>query len=146
MPVAGGFGLHRLQPNQDAAGFTGGFCAALLAKVNQLLLENLKFFDPDLNMAYRIVQEGHDRAASLGGCVHCLQKRPDFLVRHIQGAAIANEAKPFQVFASVVPVVPMGAVRFRKQARLLVKPNGFRGAIGRNRQFADFHQSLRFYA
>jgi hypothetical protein len=63
----------------------------------------------------------------------------DFVVRHVERAAVADETQTFDVARRVAAVIRFGAVRFGQQALFLVEADGFGGAVGNLREFADFH-------
>src|ERR1700692_4121958 len=63
----------------------------------------------------------------------------DFVVRHIQRAAIADKSQAFRVRFRVVPVIRVCPAGLRQQPFLLVKADGFSRALSHFRQFTDSH-------
>ncbi|MOA48111.1 hypothetical protein D3C78_1708070 [compost metagenome] len=69
------------------------------------------------------------------------QDGADFVLRHVQRTAVADQAQPFQMGLPVAAVVVQAPVRGGQQPFFLVVPDGFDGGARRRGQFANTHRA-----
>ena len=67
----------------------------------------------------------------------------DFLVRHVQRAAVADEAQAGDMRIAIVPVVGVRACRWRQESGLFVVAHRFDAALREAGQFTNFHDLSR---
>ena len=114
--------------------------ATTLAQVQQLFLQRQQPVDPRFHMVDMLVDQRIHAFALVLRTVAQIQQAADLLQGHVQAAAIADKDQPLGVRLGVHAVIGLGARRRRQQAFLLVIADGFDGAVGQFRQFADLHR------
>src|SRR5690606_34865697 len=136
-------GLHLGQAVQNAAVF-GSVAAgrAALAQRQKLGLQLLQLADARVDVGDVLVEDLVDRFAVALAAVGQRQDGADFLVGHIERAAVADQAQPLLMGLAVAAIVVDAALRLGQQALLLVIAHRFhRGARGLG-QFAYLHGAL----
>lgn len=131
--------IHVGQAVHDAAVFDRMLAVALVAQRRQLRLQLLKFFNTRVDVRDVLVDQRMHAAAAVRRRVGQTQQCADFVVSHVERAAIANEAQALDMLCRVTAVIGFGALRLGQQALFFVETDGFRRAMGNFRQFADFH-------
>jgi len=112
--------------------------AAALAQVDQLLLQRLQARDAGVHVLDVFVDQRVDVLALIPRTVAQGQQAADFVQRHIQASAIADEGQALDVLLSVQTVVAFAARGFAEQTLALVVPNRFNRTFREFCQFADF--------
>src|SRR5699024_927857 len=132
-------GGHVGETRDDAAVGNGLRGGATAPQCLELPAQLFKFVETDVNVLDMVIQQLIDRLATVMRLIHELQQRADFVVRHVEIAAVADKAQSLQVPVVVLAVVALGASGFGQQALFLVKPYGFGAAMGTTCQFAYSH-------
>jgi hypothetical protein len=127
---------------EDTAVFGGGIIMALVAKVLELRLEAAEFFDPTVDVSDVFVDDSVDRSAVVGGLVDEAEEGIDFLLRHVEGSAVADEDEALKVRGVVEAVVIPATKRGREEALLFVIADRLHCALGRGGQFANLHHGF----
>src|SRR5690606_13775292 len=86
------------QPAQNAAFFDWQVLAAAFAQGQQLRLQGLQLIDAPADVANVFVQQDVDIPAVLAVLVPDAKEFADFIMRHVQGAAIPDERQAFGMF------------------------------------------------
>ena len=124
---------------QDAAIARFVSALALCLQMQQLLLERLQLMDAGMDTGQMCLDQvvgvfaGHVRI--VGEFAQTLRVGE----RHVERAAVANEAQRFQMVFAVGAVARVGPRRGRQEAGTLVIADRFDIGTRRPGQFSDFH-------
>lgn len=116
--------------------------SAVFAQIAKLFLQFSQFPDTVGHVADVFIQKRVDFMAVVFLCVIETQKCPDFIERHVQCPAAADEEQAFHVLRAVYPVIAVCPAAVRQKAFPLVIADGFHLRAGFLCQFADFHAVL----
>jgi hypothetical protein len=113
--------------------------AAFAPQLPELPLQRLQFRDPLFHVTDMGVQKRVDLPAILIRRGAKSEQNTDFVQRHVQGTAVANERQQFGVVLPIASKVPARPARFWQQSFMLVVPNRFDSASRSPRKFAYGH-------
>lgn len=125
------------QGAQNSTVGCGGRLVALATQRDQVTLELTQFLHAFFHRNNVLVEQVVDVGAVVGGGVAVLQQAADFVERHVERAAMANEAQSFDVLVAINAVIPGAAGGCRKQPLAFVVADCFYRGLGTLRQFAD---------
>jgi hypothetical protein len=81
-------------------------------------------------MGHVLIKHGINGTTALGGLIGQIQQGVDFLVAHVERAAVADEAQAFQVRRAIDPEVARRARSCWQQAFFLLIAHGFYRGLG----------------
>jgi len=111
----------------------------LSAQTTQLLFERTQFPDPVRDVPDVLVKQCIDLATVRLWRILEAQEHSNFVERHVEVAALADEAKPIRVCLGVDAVVAFRSTRRREQSFALVETDGLDWRIAGLGQFTDSH-------
>lgn len=127
------------QLTQNPAGLAIADHLALGTQLAQLFLQGTQFVDAHLDMVDMFVDQAIGRRAVGLRCIAQGQQFADFLLGHIQRAAVADKRQALDMHLGVLPVVTFRARWFGQQAFAFVVTDGLHRAIGQACQLTNFH-------
>ena len=143
VPAAQGLGRRLfgelIELVEDAAMFGVLRNAAGVAQFAQLFFQHAQLANAMGHVANVLIQQRVHFATVFTRRVFEMQQDPDFIQRHVQTSAMADEAQALRVRGFVDAVVAFGARRFGQQALALVVANGVDGYAGGAGEGSDFH-------
>lgn len=108
-------------------------------KIPQLLAQCLEFGDAHLDVMQVLVDQPVGGAAIRLGTVAQRQQGTDFLLGHVQRAAVTDERQALDMRQGVLPIVAFATRGLGQQAFALVVADGLHQATGSLRQLTDLH-------
>lgn len=129
---------------KDAAVRRGIGRCALSPQTVQLLFKCAQFPDPSRDVPHVLVEQCIDLATIGLRRILETQEHSNFVERHVEVAALADEAEPIRVHLGVDAVVAFGSTRRSEQTLALVEANGLDRGPARSGQFTDSHAAMAF--
>jgi hypothetical protein len=112
------------------------------AQRGQLRPKLQQFIYTGVHMANVFINQRIHSSTAGGRTVGGLEQQTNFVVRHVQCAAVPNETQAVGVALVIAPVVRFRPVRLRKQPFLFIESDCVGRAVGQSREFTDFHDFL----